>query len=135
MSKIIIDTNHLLALEKKGKELLLKPEAEKALADLLDLQEKVNQTVEETAEYILAEGLELTPNFKGIVGERIRAIARAYGPRYLATDKADSKYLKKSIRYFVDNKKVENYHQEHGQPPKGIKENVRKIKLTFRQQE
>lgn len=132
MSKIIIDTNHLSALEKQGKELLFKPEAENALADLLDLQEKINKAVEETADYILSEGLEMTPNFKGIVGEKVRAIARAYGPKYVATDKADSKYLKESTRYFVDNDKVESYHQHHGKPPKGIKENVRKIKLTFK---
>ncbi len=135
MSKITIDTNHLLSLEKQGKELLFKPEAEKALADLLGLQKKINKAIEETANHILSEGLELTPNFKGIVGERVRAIARAYGPKYLSTDKTDSKYLKESTRYFVDNDKVEAYYKKHGQPPKGIKENARKVKLTFKCQE
>jgi hypothetical protein len=132
MTKLVIDTKHLTALEKQGKELLFKPEAEKALADLLTLQEKVNQAVEEAANYILEEGLKISPNFKGIVGENIRAISRAYGPKFIANDKADSKYLKESTRYYVDNGAIEEYFNKHSKLPKGITQNARKVKLTFK---
>jgi hypothetical protein len=131
---IKIDPDEIKILAQEGEKFIFKPKAEEQLIKLLELQKLVDDTVEEVKNRIALAGQTVNPNFKGVIGDRIRCIYRAYGGKYKYDwqHKADCMpFLKEKTSYTVDSDKVEEYIKKVGEMPFGITEADRENKLSI----
>lgn len=134
-TKIIkINPEEIKILAKEGENFIFKPKAEEQLIMLLEHQQFVNDLVEEVKNRIAETGQAVNPNFKGVIGDRIRCIYRAYGGKYKYdyAKKGDClPFLKEKTTFTVDADKVEKYVKEVGELPIGITESDRDNKLSI----
>ena len=134
MNEIIVRPDEIKALVQDGEKFLFKAEAEKELLKLLKLQEMVDKAVEQVKSGIAEAGKTLNPNFKGVIGERVRCIYRAYGGKYKfdwKKKKVAQPFLKTKDWTTVDTDKVKAYIKEVGELPDGIYEADREEKLSI----
>lgn len=134
-TKIIkVNPEDIKILATEGEKFIFKPKAEEQLIKLLELQKLVNDAVEEVKNKIAEAGQSVNPNFKGVIGDRVRCIYRAYGGKYkydFAKRGDCLPFLKEKTTYTVDADKVENYIKEVGELPMGILEADRDNKLSI----
>ena len=133
-SKIIIQPKKITALAKDGEKFVFKPEAEKQLLELLQLKEMIDNTVDEVKVAIAEAGQSINPNFKGVIGDKVRCTFRAYGSKYGYDWKKKSilePFLDEKTRYYVNSEAVDKYIEEVGELPDGITENPREEKLSI----
>lgn len=138
--EIIIKTDEIGALAKEGEKFIFQPEAEEKLIELLMLQDLVNSTVEDVKEAIAKAGTDINPNFKGVIGDRVRLVYRQYGAKYKYDWKKKNEckpFLKEKTSWYVDTDKIEKYVEEVGELPEGIEENDRpnKLSISFKDEE
>lgn len=134
MDIIKINPNDIKILAKEGEKFIFKPKAEESLIKLLELQTFINDVVEQVKDQIAKAGQDVNPNFKGVIGDRIRCIYRAYGGKYKYDWGKKSNleaFLKQKTIYTVDADKVEKYFKEVGELPDGITESDRENKLSI----
>ena len=84
MDIITIDTNKIKALATDGENFVFKPQAEKALLELKAQRDWINQIYDDVLEKIAEAGKSENPNFKGVIGEKVRCVYRSYGAKYKA---------------------------------------------------
>lgn len=134
MTQIVIDTDRIPELIKEGGKLVLRPEADSAIAELLTMLDHLEAAKTKIAEQIKEAALQVDPNFKGVVGERVKAIFRTYGEKYTydyrRKDELEA-FLKETVYTKVDSKKVDEYIKEVGELPEGITEKDREAKLSI----
>ena len=117
-NKIMIDPKYPMELAKEGGKLVLKKEAEEYLVKLLELQELVEQAINQAKQTIQETGEAIDPSFKGVVGEKVKAIYRPYGSKYsyrLNDIEVAKPFLKEKTYYSVDSKLVDKYVKEVGE--------------------
>ena len=135
MSKeIIIKPGDIKLLAEEGGNFLFKPQAENELLKLIELKELIDKTLEEVKEKIAEAGLSVNPNFRGVIGEKLRCIYRAYGGKYRydwQRKQICEPFLKRREYFSVDTDKVEAYEKEVGELPDGIMESDRENKLSI----
>ena len=126
---ITIDKNEILKLKKEGSGLVLKKEAEEALVRLLDVKDFIDQTIADVKEAITFSGRDvLGNNFKGIVGERIKAVFRAYGDKY---ETKNPQFQKEIIIQRADSDRIDEYLEKKGKLPNDTTEKLRELKLII----
>jgi hypothetical protein len=132
MGKITIDTSEIEVFVKKGSDLILKAEAEDNLVSLMDLIDLLDTTLETIKQNIASSALKAYPDFKGIVGEKLKAVYRSYGDVYIVTDeeKADA-FVRRSTTVRPNTEKIDEYKKKYKRLPSGIVENVRTPKLSI----
>jgi hypothetical protein len=134
-TKIIkVNPEDIKILATEGEKFIFKPKSEEALIKLLELQKFIDDAVEDVKNKIAQAGQEVNPNFKGVIGDRVRCIYRAYGGKYKYdfTKRGDClPFLKEKTTYTVDADKVEDYIKEVGELPMGILEADRDNKLSI----
>lgn len=112
-----------------GKNLVIKKEAEQSLVAFLDHVDWCLEQLEQIKKDIAISGQKaIGEDFKGIFGEKIKAIYRFYGDKY-KTDNPEFK--KKIIIERADSGKIEDYLKEKGELPSDTQENVREGKLVI----
>lgn len=136
MTKIIIDTDEVHGLVEQGGKFVFKKEAELALVDLLTLKEFIEEKISEAKENIANAGTSINPNFRGVIGDSVKAIYRVYGEKYgyEATHKEsleEREFLKKSENYKVDSKRVDEYFAKTGKLPEGVHLKERQKVISF----
>jgi hypothetical protein len=134
MESITIKPDEIKILAQEGESFLFKPQAEEQLIKLLELQELINQTVEDVKNAIAEAGKSVNPNFKGVIGDRVRCVYRAYGGKYSYDWNKKSilePFLKHRDTYSVESGKVEEYLKSVGELPDGISESDRENKLSI----
>jgi len=132
MNDIIkIDKKQITAFVEEAGKLVFKKEAEGSLIQLLDAIDYLNKQLEEVKEKITNAGLLVSPDFKGVVGEKIKAIFRNYGDRYNFTPDAPHEFIKEVKFDKVDTHAVDEYMKTHKTLPKGIVERDRKPKVSI----
>lgn len=136
MSNLIqINKDEIYDLQIAGSKIIMTPEAEEQLMRLLALQQLVNDAVEEVKENIQAEANKIMPNFKGIVGEDVKIMHRAYGGKYSFKKEnlevIDKSFVKQQVRYTVDSKEVDKFVKDNNDLPAGINEAFRSPKLSI----
>lgn len=133
-NQLIVNLNDINSLALEGGKLMYTPRAEEAIVGLLTLKELIDNHIEAIKGKIAAAGKQLDPNFKGVVGEQIKSIYRAYGEKYEwdKTTKTPDGILKEVVSVKVDTKAVELFVKEQGKLPDGImeKERVPVLSLT-----
>lgn len=133
-TEIIIKPEEIQLLAKEGEKFIFKPEAEEQLYKLVKLKEMIDSTLEEVKTRIAEAGEGINPNFRGVIGDRVRCIYRAYGSKYgYDWQKKDRcmPFLKEKTAYTVDGARVDAYVKEVGELPDGIVENDRGNKLSI----
>jgi hypothetical protein len=140
-TKIIkVNPDEIKILAQEGESFIFKPKAEEELIKLLELQKLVDDAVEQVKDKLAELGQAINPNFKGIIGDRVKCIYRAYGGKYKFdwSKKGDCMpFLKEKQTFTVDSDKVEKYVKEVGELPMGITEADRenKLSISFRDEE
>jgi len=126
---IVIRKADIIQLKKDGQKLVVKKEAEASLLTLLDLKDLIDKTVEEVKKEIANAGEKaLGDGFKGVIGERVKAIYRTYGDKY---ETNNSDFTKEIILKRVDREKIEAYLKEKGKLPADTNEKKRTKKLII----
>ena len=107
----------------KADKIVLKPEAEKALLELVKYRDRINNLTDEVLVRIGRAGKEINPNFKGVIGDKVRCVYRRYGAKYKyewnKLDKLEPFIIHKDWTS-VDAGAVDKYLEENGELPDGI---------------
>ena len=131
---IKINPNDIEILAEEGDKFIFKPSAEEALVKLLELQKYINEVVENVKNNIAEAGQSINPNFKGVIGDKVRCIYRSYGAKYKydwAKRLQAMPFLIEKTSYSVDSKKVEDYLKEVKELPEGILDANRTNQLSI----
>lgn len=128
MDIVKVDKTEIAKLKVEAGKLVLTQKAENELIKLLDLKDYIDEVVEEVKNTISKSALSLYPEFKGVVGENLRAVYRNYGDKY-ETD--NTEFLKTIITQRIDSDKIDEYIKVNGNLPEGVKKKERVKKLTI----
>jgi len=134
---IHIDIDRVGDLTVNADEIFLKPEGERVLVKLLDLQEQIENAISEAKIKLEVAALKANPNFSSIQANKVKVYYRAFGAKYYI-DESNIKMAPKELYqaeekvvYKIDTKAVDKWIDQHGGPPTGINEVERKKTLTF----
>ncbi len=129
---LTIDTDKIVKLKQDGKKFLLEAESEEAIVELLKIQEDIALAISEMKETVVEKGLELSPDFTGVRGDRVRVMYRYYGSPYkldsTMLNSIDERFYTKSVRYSPNSKEVDKFAKEAKKLPLGIVPNVDRAK-------
>lgn len=142
MDQLIVNVQEANQLAREGGKLVFKPEAEYAIVELYKMKRLIDDRIDYIKKRIGEAGSLIDPDFKGVIGEAIRAIYREYGDLY-DFDEAKTEvlyqagFLKKTEKYRVDANKVKEYFLKGRKLPDGITEKQREkvISLTVPENE
>lgn len=134
---IQIDIDRLEELKSQADQIFLTPEGEEVLVKLLEIQSQVEKAIEEAEAKLESTALKINPNFTSIQGDKVKVYYRAYGAKFyidevqinLAPKELYS--VESKIVYKIDTKAVEDWVDEHGGMPTGIKEVERTKSIKF----
>ena len=131
---ITIDPKEIQVYADDGGSLVFKKEAEISLQKLLEVQKYINDKVDEVKDKIAEAGQSIDSDFKGVVGENVKATYRYFGTKYdYDRDvKGDAlPYLKEITYHKPDIDAIEKYLEEVGELPPGIMEKTRNKQLVI----
>lgn len=130
-----IDIEKLEKLVEDSDQIMLEPEGEKVLVQLLELQDKINAAISEAKLKLEEAALSLNPDFKSIRGDEVKVYYRQAGAKYKIDESnlpaiPKELYTSKTV-YAVDSKATDKYAESHGGLPVGIIEPERPKRLSF----
>jgi hypothetical protein len=131
-SEIIIRVPDIDFLEETAKGIELNEEQQQAIFTLIALQERTAKAIDAVKKAIIKKGLELTPDFKGFVGDDIKAYVKS-GEKYKAIDKKKipDTCMKEITFKKLSQSAVNEYKKVQGVLPDGVEE-VEEVKnLVF----
>ena len=135
MKEIIkIDMKEMELLAQEGGKFIFKPEAEESILKLHETIVKLQELEDLIKEEIGRVGHGLNPNFKGVIGDKVKCIYRKFGAKYNYDWKNKSScepFLKRKEYFSVDADKVDKYVKEVGEMPEGINLVDREEKLSI----
>src|SRR3990167_6074244 len=121
---IHIDIDRVGDLTVNADEIFLKPEGERVLVKLLDLQEQIENAISEAKIKLEVAALKANPNFSSIQANKVKVYYRAFGAKYYI-DESNIKMAPKELYqaeekvvYKIDTKAVDKWIDQHGGPPK-----------------
>ena len=133
--KLNIDTDNLKKLSKTADGVLLKPEAEKTLVDLLQARKDIEEAINEAKTVLENAALALDPNFSSLTADNVKIYYRSYGSRWVVDMNLLSylpeDYYTKEVKIKLDPKKIEKHIKDTGKIPAGINEIERPKTIAF----
>lgn len=126
--EIVIKPELIKELSVEGGKLIIKQEAEAELMKLLKLVDMVQEALEKAKEAITVNGRQISPDFKGFMGNQVKGYLKQTGFKY---EVINEDFLKETVRTFPDTEKIESYKKEHGTLPDGVTEATRKETLVL----
>lgn len=123
-----IDKAQIVQFASIGEKLVLKRDAEEALIQLLDLKDYIDTVVEDVKLKIAEHATTVYPDWKGVIGDKLKAIYRTYGDKY-ETDNPE--FTKQIVSTRIDSARIDSYLEEHGELPDGVREKERIPKLVI----
>ena len=129
-----IKIENLEKLVADADQILLTPEAESVLLQLLDIQEQVEAAIDEAKKKLEVSALAKNPNFKSIQADKVKVFYRSYGSRY-KIDESLLQYIPKDLYttktvYSANEKEIEEYTVKNGFP-QGVIEPERPKQMSF----
>ena len=104
MSDLVrLDTKQLTLLKKTGKNVLVDPQADKAIVALIDAKDQIDKALKEIKEEVFKQGEEMQKGFSGVEGQHV-LFYKANG----------------GSRMSLDRKYVEEYQKKHGKLPESV---------------
>lgn len=138
MSDIItIDLSNLEKLVQDADKILMEPDGEQVLVDLLSIRDRVEDAIKRAKEKLSASALAINPDFKSVQADRVKVSFRAYTARYgidqQNLDQLPEGFYKKTevVRYTANSKEIDKFYKAHGALPLGVYEREREKKLSF----
>lgn len=134
VSLITVDPKEIALLAEEGDKFVFKAEAEDHLIKLLEAQKMIEEAVDSVKKGIAQAGESVNPNFKGVIGDKVRCTYRQYGKKYkFVLNKREElePFLIEKVWYNIDTGKVEEYLKEVGELPDGIYEADRDHQLSI----
>ena len=126
---VVINKKDILKFKTEGSKLIIKKTAEQHLLQLLDLKDLIDKTIEEVKVASIESGKKaIGEDFKGIVGEKVKAICRVYGDKY---ETSNPDFVKEITMKRVNAAKIEAFIEENGKLPENTSEKGREIKLSI----
>ena len=120
---VTVNIGAITEFVKKGKDFVFKKEAEEQLIKLLQLRDLIDEHIEMVKKGIEVAGKSIDPSFKGVIGDKVKAIYRVYGEKYTydkaLVDKLEG-FLKSFTYHKVDSKAVDAFFEKKGTLPIGI---------------
>lgn len=135
--KLTIDTEQLTLLVQDGEQIIMRPDAEDAIATLLEVEEQIKQIKDQLKARILLAGERYSPHFTGVTSDRLRITYGVQGGQakyYIEADKineVDKSMYTQKISYSIDTKAVDKFVKEHGALPQGINPTTRSKSLSI----
>jgi len=134
--KMTIDLDNLKKIAKKGKDIFLKPEAEKELLKISFAIAELEEIYKEAKLELEKAALKKNPNFSSIESDKVKIFYRAFGQRFRLDEavikEVSSEMYSQSIKYSLDVKEIDRYFKEHKTLPYGINAVDRKKQITFK---
>jgi hypothetical protein len=131
MDKIVISKKAIADLTGKAGALLFKKSAEDELLKLLKIKDEIDLALSEVKEAIMKSGKEVSPDFNGVIGKRLKCVVRKYGDRYKFQEGCDPKYVKEIVIRRANGDSIDQEIEATGKLPTGIVEVEREEKLTI----
>jgi hypothetical protein len=135
-NKITVDLDDLGKLVYDGANIVMQPEAEQALLELLELQERVAGAVTAAKRAIEEKALAYNPNFTSVQASRIKVGYQFFGGRYSIDESKLSKLpkdlYKTKTTYSPDSKAIDKYAKDNGKLPLGIVERERTKSIVIK---
>lgn len=135
--KITIDLDTIKVAQDESGKIIMTPEAEGSILQLMDIQLQIEDAIRKAKENIEKEALKYNENFSSIVSNNLKIGYRAFGAKYTLDesriDEVPEGLYKKEVKtvYSVDTKAVDSYCEEKGGLPLGIEERERKKQITI----
>jgi hypothetical protein len=125
----------LKKLTKESDKIFLSPEGEELLVQVLEYEKEIEQIKDEIKVKLEESALKIDPNFSSIQADKVKVYYREYGSKYYVdetqTDLLPEGLAQKKIVYTVDSKAVEDWVNEKGAMPTGIRETPRTKSMSF----
>ena len=128
---ITIDKNKISSLVSESGKILFKKSAEDELLKLLKIKDEIDTALASVKELIMKAGKEVSPDFSGVVGAKLKCVVRKYGDRYKFQEGCDPKYVKEIVIRRANGDSIDQEIEETGKLPDKIIEVEREEKLTI----
>lgn len=129
--------NEIKLKEAKAKKLVLEPEAEEKLYELIALKDWLDKEIENLKAEIVNQAEKVRQNFTGFVGQKL--LFRYYRPRvyYKITDpyNIEKEFVSEIIQYRANVEKIKMYKEKTGKLPTGVNEEKHPAKLEVKLRE
>lgn len=126
--------NEIKLKEAKAKKLVLEPEAEEKLYELIILKDWLDKEIENLKAEIVNQAEKVRQNFTGFVGQKL--LFRYYRPRvyYKITDpyNIEKEFVSEIIQYRANVEKIKMYKEKTGKLPIGVDEEKHPAKLEVK---
>ena len=129
--KIVISRKNIADLTGKAGALLFKKSAEDELLKLIKLKDMIDLALLEVKTAIMKAGKEVSPDFNGVIGKRLKCVVRKYGDRYKFEEGCDPKYVKEIVIRRANGDSIDEELEATGKLPDKIIEVEREEKLTI----
>ena len=123
MARLELDSDKVAEMCKTAEGVALTPDAEQALLQLLDVQERINNFVEIVKAKIVENAMQFGDDFVALKTDNLKLEYRAFGSEFELEDHAtvDTTFVTLTERMTVNVKAVKDFMAEHeGQLPTGI---------------
>jgi len=122
-------------ISKDGDKIFLEPEGENVLIQILEAEKQLAEVKEEVKAKLAETALKIDPNFSSIQSDKVKVYYREYGSKYYIDetqiDLIPEDLVTPRLSYSVNSKAVEEWVDQHGGMPTGIKEVERVKTLSF----
>lgn len=133
--EIRIDTDKIQVLSDDAGNIILTPEAESSIIQLLEIQKSIEEAIKSAKDNIEKQALKFNPNFNSVASDNLRVGYRTFGSKYKIDesriDSISKDLYKTEVKYSVIPDRVDEYVDEKGSLPLGIDEVERKKQITI----
>lgn len=125
----------LKKLTLEADKILIDPEGENVLLTILEAEQEIVDLKEKAKLILEQKALKLNPNFSSIQADKVKVYYREYGSKYYLDetqkDLVPEGMLSEKISYSINSKAVEDWVNEKGHMPTGIRESDRNKTLSI----
>lgn len=133
---LTVDLDDLGKLAYDGQNVVLEPEAEQALIQLLELQKRVNEAVDNAKSMVEQRALEHNPNFTSVQASKLKVGYQFFGMKYSIDnehlDDLSQEFYKTETKYSPVSAAIDKYVKDEGKLPLGIIERERSKTITIK---
>lgn len=133
--EIRIDTDKIKVLADDAGNIILTPEAESSIIQLLEIQESIEEAIKLAKDNIEKQALKFNANFNSVASDNLRVGYRVFGSKYKIDesriDSVPKGLYRTEVKYSVIPDEVDKYVDEHGSLPLGVEEPERKKQITI----
>lgn len=126
-----VNKKDIAAIKLEAGELIFEQRAEDALLQLIKIKDTVDAALLEAKEKIKEAGLQMSPDFKGIKGNRVQVVYQETGYKYEISGAPDAQFMKKTIYVRPDSVAIDRFKDAFKSVPVGIIEKEREKKIII----